>query len=262
LIHAINPFGFAYARRCNEDNIDQNRNFVLHGDRFTGAPDAYRELDGLLNPDTPPEGLDLFYLRAAGAVLRSGFRPLKNAVAQGQYEFPRGLFFGGKEPSQSQRILRAQLSSWLSASERVLHLDLHTGVGKWGSYALCIDLPEDHARVRALKRTFGRSAVQGFSPDGVLYEIRGALGPWLEQCATGIQYDCLLAEFGTHAGLRVLAAMRYENRVHHYAARDAALRQEADARMLEAFCPSAHSWRRQVIARALGVITEAVSALT
>ena len=30
LIHAINPHGFAWGRRVNEDNIDLNRNFVDH----------------------------------------------------------------------------------------------------------------------------------------------------------------------------------------------------------------------------------------
>ena len=28
-IHAINPFGFAWQRRFNEDNVDLNRNFLL-----------------------------------------------------------------------------------------------------------------------------------------------------------------------------------------------------------------------------------------
>src|SRR5690606_11704356 len=50
LIHAINPYGFAWSRRTNEDNVDQNRNFLLTGAEFRGAPEAYRELDGLLNP--------------------------------------------------------------------------------------------------------------------------------------------------------------------------------------------------------------------
>ena len=28
LAHAVNPFGFSYCRRVNEDNVDVNRNFV------------------------------------------------------------------------------------------------------------------------------------------------------------------------------------------------------------------------------------------
>jgi hypothetical protein len=261
LIHAINPYGFAHYRRVNELNVDQNRNFVLDGAHFEGAPSAYAELDDLLNPKTAPSRFDTFFVRAAAAVLRSGFRHLKNAVAQGQYAFPRGLFFGGSEPSESQRILRTELPGWLAAPERVLHLDLHTGVGKWGSYALCIDVPETDARVAQLKREFGASAVQGFSANGVLYEIRGALGPWLEQCLPGVQYDCLLSEFGTHLSLQVLAALRYENRVSHYASENAQLVREARARSLEAFCPRALSWRRLVIARALVVVAQAIKAL-
>src|SRR5258708_37200548 len=30
LIHAINPYGFAWTRRVTEDNVDLNRNFVDH----------------------------------------------------------------------------------------------------------------------------------------------------------------------------------------------------------------------------------------
>src|SRR5208283_2584408 len=30
MIHAINPYGFAWTRRVNEDNVDLNRNFVDH----------------------------------------------------------------------------------------------------------------------------------------------------------------------------------------------------------------------------------------
>ncbi len=261
LIHALNPYGFAHARRCNEANVDLNRNFVLEGAEFAGAAQAYRALDPLLNPATPPTRADFFYLRAAAAVARSGFSQLKNAVAQGQYEYPRGLFFGGKHPSQTQRILRAELPGWLGESQRVLHLDLHSGVGKWGSYALCIDLPANGARVAQLAREFPGSVVQGLDPTGVLYEIRGVLGTWLSQLVPAVQYDCLLAEFGTYPALNVLAALRYENRVHHYAASDPALRQKARARTLEAFCPRANGWRRTVIARAMGAIGEAATAL-
>ena len=38
LIHAINPFGFAWRRRFNENNVDLNRNFLLPDEAYTGAP--------------------------------------------------------------------------------------------------------------------------------------------------------------------------------------------------------------------------------
>ncbi|HEX6240438.1 MAG TPA: DUF2817 domain-containing protein, partial [Polyangiales bacterium] len=261
LVHAINPYGFAYKRRVNEDNVDQNRNFVLDGRPFAGAPEAYRGLDGLLNPESPPSTFDPFLLRAGVATLRFGFLPLKNAIAQGQYEFARGLFFGGQAPSMSQRILREHVRSWVGQPERVLHVDLHTGLGKWATYALCTELPTDGSRVARLKREFGEAAVQGFDTKGVLYEIQGALGRWLEQCVEDAQYDCLLAEFGTYSSMRVLSAMRFENRVHHFGADRARLVAKARRVLLEAFCPSSAAWRRLVIERALGIMRQAGAAL-
>ena len=151
--------------------------------------------------------------------------------------------------------------SWLGQPERVLHVDLHTGLGKWATYALCCELPADGARVARLKRDFGAAAVQGFDTDGVLYEIHGALGRWLEQCVEDAQYDCLLAEFGTYSALRVLSAMRFENRVHHFGADQARLVAKAKRRLLEVFCPSSAAWRRLVIQRALDVVRQAGAAL-
>ena len=34
LIHAINPFGFAWRRRFNENNVDLNRNFLLADESY------------------------------------------------------------------------------------------------------------------------------------------------------------------------------------------------------------------------------------
>jgi hypothetical protein len=261
LIHAINPYGFAFKRRVNEDNVDQNRNFVLDTGSFCGAPEAYRALDPLLNPRTRPAKLELFWLRAAHALAKSGYQALKNAVAQGQYDFPQGLFFGGHAASAAQRILRAHVRSWVGEPERVLHLDLHTGAGRAGHYALMIDLPSDDPRVQRLGREFGAARVQGFDPRGVLYEIRGALGPWLAERTPGVQYDCLLAEFGTYPALRVLAALRHENRLHHHAAASPALREAREA-LFEMFCPRSPRWRESVMERALRLVWDAAEAIT
>ncbi|MFT3925478.1 MAG: DUF2817 domain-containing protein [Myxococcales bacterium] len=260
MVHANNPFGFAWSRRVNEHNVDQNRNFLLEGASFSGAPEAYRELDGLLNPKNPPARFEPFLLKAAREVLKRGFPALKTAVATGQYEFPQGLFFGGHAPSRVQELWREHGPSWIGKPERVLHVDFHTGLGKWGSYALCVDLPAQHPRVAALSREFGAKFVQGFDTKGVLYEIRGGLGRWLEQCFEGVQYDTLLAEFGTYTSLRVLSAMRFENRSHHYASDRPRLLARARAELREVFSPASPSWRRMVVARGVHIVEQALTA--
>jgi hypothetical protein len=258
LIHAINPYGFAHKRRVNESNIDLNRNFLRAGKVYGGAPEAYRQLNGLLNPESPPSLLEPFWAMAGVELAKHGFAALKNAIAQGQYEFPAGLFFGGQAESQSQQILRACAPSWLGSPERVLHIDLHTGLGPFGTYKLGLDMPITDPRIAALKREFGEEEVTGYDPAGVLYEIQGGLGPWLEEQFPRTQYDCMLAEFGTYPSPIVLAAMRKENRAHHYAGSDLPTLAAAKRELLEMFAPRARAWRHLVLRRALGVVDRAL----
>jgi hypothetical protein len=260
LIHAINPYGFAWSRRVNEDNVDQNRNFLLPGNEYRGAPEAYRELNDLLNPRSAPRRFEPFLLEAAHQVLKRGYPALKTAVATGQYDFPQGLFFGGHGPTRVHELLREHIRTWVGSPERVLHVDFHTGLGKWSHYALCVDLPHHHPRVLALSREFGAEFVQGFDTSGVLYEIRGALGRWLEQLFPGTQYDTLLAEFGTYSSLRVIQAMRFENRVHHHAAKNPGLLARARSELREVFAPASSAWRKAVVGHGVHITEQALTA--
>lgn len=260
LIHAINPYGFAWNRRVNEDNVDLNRNFLLAGEAFAGAPDGYRRLDPLLNPPSPPAGFEAFFARAGWQIARSGFGALKAAVAVGQYEFPQGLFYGGAKPSATQEVLRGLLPGWFGGTERVVHLDLHTGMGRRGTCALAVAEDAASDRVRWLSRHFGDS-VQGLSEDGVLYPIRGVLGAWLQEQVPACEYLCMLAEFGTVPPLQVLAALRAENRAHHHGSPESPRSQRAKQSMLAAFAPGAARWRRTVVDHAIGLAETARQSL-
>jgi len=41
---------------------------------------------------------------------------LRQAIAEGQYSHPRGLFYGGAGPSQMQHLLRKHLPRWLAGA--------------------------------------------------------------------------------------------------------------------------------------------------
>lgn len=45
MIHALNPYGFAWNRRVTEENVDLNRNFVDHGGTYPKNP-GYEEETG------------------------------------------------------------------------------------------------------------------------------------------------------------------------------------------------------------------------
>jgi hypothetical protein len=52
LIHVLNPYGFAWRRRWNENNIDLNCNFLLSEEVFDGSPKDYPKFNSFLNPNT------------------------------------------------------------------------------------------------------------------------------------------------------------------------------------------------------------------
>ena len=132
LVHGINPYGFKMLRRTNEDNVDLNRNFLTSDSDYERSPNAYALLNGFLNPASPPSPFEPFRLKALWNIRRFGLPGLKNALAGGQHGFPQGLFFGGTGPAQSTRIIQDNLEEWIGAARDVVHVDLHTGLGKYG----------------------------------------------------------------------------------------------------------------------------------
>ncbi len=260
LLHALDPFGFAETRRSDGENVDLNRNFLLDGEPYAGCPPKYRALDRLLNPRRPPGRLDLFAFESIVAIARHGRAELKRAIAGGQYEFPRGLFFGGHGPSPTRRLIERHLPRWVGRAGRVIHLDVHTGLGPRGGLTLLLDedVPADQAR--AIAARFAPDRVE-WSGEGIAYPTRGGLGPWCRTRLEGRSYEYLCAEFGTDPGAEVLAAIRAENRAHHWGVPGSASTARAKAGLREAFAPADHGWRDATVARGLAAIRRAFEAV-
>ena len=114
----------AWLRRFNENNVDLNRNFLPPGVPYEGAPPGYDQLDSFLNPPTPPSW-DFYYARAGWLVLRHGMSALKQAIARGQYEYPKGLFYGGdgleEGPRKFQQFVKSQLGRVNTNSKKLLY---------------------------------------------------------------------------------------------------------------------------------------------
>jgi len=251
VMHVLNPYGMAWLRRANENNVDLNRNFLGDGESWSGAPELYRRVDRVLNPPSPP-AFDFFYLQALLLALRHGFYPLKQAVAQGQYEFPRGLFFGGSELQQGPRRCLEWLGRNLSRAQYVFALDVHTGLGRWGEDTL---LPEPGAGATSsarLGKALERTLIDVTRDDTVAYVVRGGMGSMLPRALPGVAIDFVLQELGTYPPLAVFHALREENRWHHHGSRS--LDHPAKQRLREALCPTAPQWRAQVVEKGVGLV--------
>lgn len=260
LVHALNPFGFSEIRRTNEDNVDLNRNFVSSSDDYLGAPTAYTQLDKLLNPSHAPKKFDFFLAKALFVIARHGMQSIKQAVAGGQYEFPRGLFFGGHRPSETMRIVQRECTSWVGSSSHVTHIDLHSGLGAFGSYRLLLNATESASSQRWYANKFGSDHLETMDGSATTaYRVSGMFGEWMQERFKNIDYRFAGAEFGTYSPLRVIAALRKENQLHHHTPATPANKtlQPAKAELLECFCPSDTDWRTATIATGLKIFGQA-----
>jgi hypothetical protein len=243
VVHVLNPYGMSWLRRTNENNVDLNRNFLADGERWSGAPPLYRALDPLLNPRSSPSR-DAFGARAAITALRYGFHHVKEAIAEGQYEYPQGLFFGGKALQPGPRLYLDWLRQHLQTPEYVFAIDLHTGLGK---YATDTVIPEMRVNVTSLATLAAalRRTLTDVSRPSVAYEVRGSMGAALPRVLPRSRFDCVLQEIGTRGPLTVLHALREENRWHFFG--DGSIVHPTKQRLRDALCPAAVEWRREAV---------------
>jgi len=262
LVHALNPYGFHDCRRCDGENVDLNRNFLGPTERYAGMPDGYAELAPLLNPASSPTRFDAFPVRALAAVCRHGLNKLKATTAVGQYEFPEGLFFGGRQPAASTKIVQSHVTNWIGDAVDVVHIDLHTGLGGHGRVTLLLVESADAPGLAWYETHFGDDPIEPLAPSGgIAYAARGVMGSWLEGHFTDRNYRFLVAEFGTYGVFRVFAALRAENRAFRSCPPEDPRRVRARAELVRCFCPASERWRHRVVGKGLDIIRNAQASL-
>jgi hypothetical protein len=251
MVHAINPYGMAWLRRFNENNVDLNRNFRTPCD----ADDAieYLKLDAFVNPQSAPRP-DLFYVRAAGLVLRHGLPSLRQAIQGGQRILPRGLFYGGTEPEEGVLKFAEYLQSRLTGAERIVGIDVHTGLGRYGDDRLLVDGDPEREQARlSIRKVFGER-VQEISGEGISANVAGQ-HELFYRLFPRAQVYFTTQEFGTFHGIRVLAALRDENRWHHFGS--GGVDHWSKKQLLHAFSPRDPAWQQKVLLRGSEVVGQA-----
>jgi hypothetical protein len=268
LVHALNPYGFAWLRRVNEDNIDLNRNFV----DFSRPPSsaAYE----LLHDWLVPADWEGNARTQADAALQKyigdhGFRAFQQALTAGQYTRPEGLFYGGTAPTWSAKTLGQLLREQLPKGvRRVAVLDLHTGLGP-AAYGEPILVPcgrGDLARARAWFGCEVRSLVADESANvmgekSVSAELEGTIARGFQTALPEHEITFIGLEFGTRPPLEVLTALRADHWVHARAPDDAERGAAAQKLMREAFYCDMPAWQAAVYGRTTDFVFRASRAL-
>ena len=213
LVHALNPYGFSWVRRVNEDNVDLNRNFVDFT-RPTPANDDYERIADLLVPAewTPAEQERTTneLLALAGAW---GFPRLQTVISGGQYTHPTGVFYGGRQATWSHIWLRDWCADHLPAARQLDIIDLHTGLGPWGVGELIASAPAGDPHYERAKALWPdtKSMMEGDSVSAVLAGDWLAIAPELAPHAEVIP---ICIEFGTVDSVTVLQSLRADAWLH------------------------------------------------
>lgn len=247
VLHALNPWGMAHLRRVNESNVDLNRNFHLDPSGFQGAPEAYIKAEWFLNPTGTPQKLDLFPIYGLYLVASQGFVTLKQAIAGGQYEFDRGIYFGGKKLEESSRFFLDWLKEHLSQVQVLFVIEIHTGLGKSAKDTLFWALPVSDLRTRILGRYLGEQFESDAPDEGVGFKTAGDLQGTVPKTLPNTRVGWTLQEFGTYGPVASLRALVNENRQHFYGAED--MNNWTKRELLESFCPGGEEWQRRVVER-------------
>ena len=131
LIHAINPYGFKYQRRVSENNVDMNRNFHSNKDLFAKKNEGYANIYHFLNPQGKARAgyfrNSLFFLKSSYLITKYSMRALRQATVQGQYEFSKGIFYGGNDFEPQKERLERLIAEKTNDYELVFVIDIHTG---------------------------------------------------------------------------------------------------------------------------------------
>lgn len=263
IVHAVNPHGFAWLRRVNEDGVDLNRNYM---DFSTPLPlnQGYEELaDAIV-----PESLDAETLQACDKLLSAyrmahGTEAYEKALSAGQYSHPDGLFYGGTAKTWSRLTCEHIAADFrLSERKRVALLDFHTGLGPFGyGEPICDHPPGSHAASLA-HRWYGDSVTEpalGTSSSVAKF----GLSDYGWQDMVGEQLVFIALEFGTYSFDNMMQVLRADHWLHAQGEVDwsAVQTQTIKAAIRRQFYPVATDWQEMVLLRSRQCIRQALAGL-
>jgi octopine/nopaline transport system ATP-binding protein len=257
-IHLINPWGTAWSRRVNEDNVDLNRNFI----DWQQAPprnERYAALhDALVCPALDGAERDAATERYEAAKQRSGgYAGLAPVIEAGQYDFPDGLFYGGAGPVWSNRTLIDILSTFAQQAAEVVVFDLHTGAGPYGYPALLSVAESEHAGLDWGRRIFGPAlsvvvtGANATTDTGIAATATGYVSAAVRKALPNARVLPLVVECGTLDGAAVSDAVQADNWLHLYGKVDTPLGGRIKQALRAAFIPEDADWQRTCLETAL-----------
>ena len=261
MIHAVNPYGFAWLRRVTHENVDLNRNWIDFSQPLPANP-GYAELADAICPKEWSQAAQAASFQVLGGFIAAkGMMAMQQAVSGGQYSHPKGVFYGGAGPTWSRRTQTAIFEHYLKDAGRIGIIDYHTGLGPWGyGEQIITDLVGSPGYDRA-RRWYGAAVTSPSSGTSTSADIVGdglAAAPVLLAHA---EVTGMALEVGTHDTMTVLNALRADAWLHAYGDPTSEQGRAIKAQIRDAFYGDADDWKGMVAGQSLLAVKQALAGL-
>ncbi len=250
-VHLVNPWGMAWNRREDHENIDVFRNLLYHDAPIEPDP-LFDAIDDALDLPhwTDPNRSDA---KRRALVERYGLARIVAAVRHGQHHRPKGMTYHGNGPCWSTKTVHAIVDRHLPDARRVAVIDVHTGFGAPGAGLVMSYEPVGTEKYnRALQWMHGDLYTPGSD-----FDIPAHSRPpyrFLEQRLPGLDATAVILEFGTEPP-DVTRDLFPANAHYHLFGDPLSSKARAIGTRYRQFCyPETDRWKRSVWRRGLDVI--------
>jgi len=267
LVHAVNPYGVAWRRRVNEDNVDLNRNFLSHVGTAIHNP-HYSKLHDIIIPDAY-DGEERIASDARLAEIRNELgEDVFQIATLGQSSHPDGFYYSGDRPVWSNVVLQELMDTYAARREVVSVIDIHTGLGPYG-YGLVGIANDPGSTELELARDWYGEAMTTFSEVGQLigYPDYSAytdamLISGIRRMLTGVNVISGGIEFGTYGPETIQAAERSDAWLYTHGSNASAETKETVRReLLDVYLPPRTDWQEMVLVRAAQVMRQTIDGM-
>ncbi|MBI1776209.1 MAG: DUF2817 domain-containing protein [Proteobacteria bacterium] len=264
MVHAINPYGFAWLRRVTEDNVDLNRNCIDHNGERPQNPD-YAPLHAHL----VPESWSAETLAKADAALVAyrethGAAQFQIAVSSGQYDHADGLFFGGVAPTWSNLTMRQIVGEHLGKARHVASVDFHTGLGPYAYGEPIAPYLPDSREYKEAVGWYGDSVASPFAGNSTSVHgvrMKGSIHDAIRDSAPQARHLHIAIEYGTMPSDYVMRSLRADNWLHLRGDPQSQQGREIKAMIRNAFYRDEDDWKELVSLRAQLLMGRAIKGL-
>ena len=255
-IHGVNPYGMKNERRVNEKNVDLNRNFDVDRKLFALKNEGYPVIKDLLNPQEKLSvwsmGYVFFPVKAVYYIAKYGMGTLRASILKGQYEYPAGVYYGGKDFVPQKAPLEALITKSAAGYSRVFVMDLHTGYGERGKMHFFPNPVRIPKNLLATRKVFEGYQVD-WGDSGDFYVTTGDFTDYIEKLFPEKVVIRMTAEYGTMDSQTTMGSIRslkitiMENQSFNRGGKSGSDVAEAKANFREMYFPSAPEWRSAIM---------------